>query len=104
MCTHLATIERCWRGALQRRLGDATGGMGVSENPPHRKPGFREELSSRKSDEQTCRHHTPPCEKLLCSHRSPSTHISTQDKARFPRTLYTGKLFVRLCIAPVRSL
>ena len=24
-----------------------------------------------------------------------TTHITTQDKARFPRTLYTGKLFVR---------
>jgi hypothetical protein len=29
--THLVTIERCWRGAFQRGLGDATGGMGVSE-------------------------------------------------------------------------
>src|SRR5215203_3611647 len=30
-CGHtLATIERCWRGALQKGLGDATGGMGAA--------------------------------------------------------------------------
>src|SRR5215203_4746771 len=44
VCTHLETSERCWRGALQRGLGDATGGMRVSENPVCRKLGCRELL------------------------------------------------------------
>jgi hypothetical protein len=34
-------------GALWRGLGDATGGVGVSEKTHLRQPGFRESLSSR---------------------------------------------------------
>src|SRR5215203_2845450 len=41
VCTHLVTSERCWRGALQRGLGDGTGGMRVSEKNSSRKLDFR---------------------------------------------------------------